>query len=49
LLLGITESFLLQLMSAIKTGTVSSSHFAKAAGIRKIKNNLSPERSGGGI
>jgi hypothetical protein len=36
-------------MSAIKTGTVSSSHFAKAAGIRKIKNNLSPERSGGGI
>jgi hypothetical protein len=36
-------------MSAIKSGTISTSHFAKAARIAKIKNNPSPERSGGGV
>jgi hypothetical protein len=41
--------FCLQLMSAIKTGNISASHFAKAARIDKIKKNPSPERSGGGI
>ncbi|CAF0863304.1 unnamed protein product [Rotaria sp. Silwood1] len=43
-----TEEFL-QLMSAIKSGAVSTSHFVKATRIDKIKNNPSPERSGGGI
>ncbi|CAF2268183.1 unnamed protein product [Rotaria magnacalcarata] len=43
-----TEEFL-QLMSAIKSGAVSTSHFIKAARIDKIKHNPSPERSGGGI
>ncbi|CAF3708847.1 unnamed protein product [Adineta steineri] len=43
-----TEEFL-QLMSAIKSGNVTSSHFPKAAKIDKIKTKLSPERSGGGI
>ncbi|UJR08406.1 hypothetical protein I4U23_012676 [Adineta vaga] len=43
-----TEEFL-QLMSAIKSGTISTSHFAKATGIETIKNYPSPERSGGGI
>ena len=36
-------------MSAIKSGTVSTSHFVKAAGIGKIKTKFSPERSGGGV
>jgi hypothetical protein len=36
-------------MSAIKSGTISTSHFAKAARIPKIKSNPSPERSGGGV
>jgi hypothetical protein len=36
-------------MSAIKSGTISTSHFAKAVRIGKIKNNPSPERSGGGV
>jgi len=37
-------------MSAIKSGNISTSHFAKAARIDKIiKTNPSPERSGGGV
>ncbi|CAF1058752.1 unnamed protein product [Adineta ricciae] len=43
-----TEEYL-QLMSAIKSGTISASHFAKATRIETIKRNPSPERSGGGI
>ncbi|CAF0725511.1 unnamed protein product [Rotaria sordida] len=43
-----TEEFL-QLMSAINTGAVSTSHFIKAARIAKIKNNSMVERSGGGV
>jgi len=36
-------------MSAIKSGNISTSHFAKAARIGQIKTNPSPERSGGGV
>ncbi|CAF1061926.1 unnamed protein product [Adineta ricciae] len=43
-----TEEFL-QLMSALNTGAVSTSHFVKAARIGKIKSNAPPERSGGGV
>ncbi len=39
----------LQLMSALNTGAVSTSHFVKAARIGKIKSNAPPERSGGGV
>jgi len=41
--------FFFQLMSAIKSGAVGSSHFAKAARINDIKKHLPPERSGGGV
>lgn len=43
------STMLWQLMSAIKSGTVAASHFAKAAGIEQIKSNPPPERSGGGV
>ena len=36
-------------MSALKMGAVSTSHFAKAARIGKVKTNPPPERSGGGV
>ncbi|CAF4920511.1 unnamed protein product, partial [Rotaria magnacalcarata] len=41
-----TEEFL-QLMSAINTGAVSTSHFIKAARIGKMKGTSGVERSGG--
>ncbi|CAF3382920.1 unnamed protein product [Rotaria socialis] len=43
-----TEEFL-QLMSAINTGAVSTSHFIKAARIGKMKGTSGVERSGGGV
>ena len=36
-------------MSALNAGAVSSSHFAKAARIGRVKINPTPERSGGGV